>query len=414
MTSVPEPSAEPTEDTPTAPSGQEDVLGRRLGAALIDLALLVGLFVVLALAIGEAEVEDGGFSLYLEGGAAAVYFGLVLLYYFALEAAFGQTVGKFLLALRVVRADGSRPSAAAIAVRTLLRIVDWLPFLYLVGFITMMATGHRRMRLGDLAAKTILARTQPTRRRSLAFAPVALLLVLIVVSSVYRAADSGGGKSTDAVRRSLNTLRLPPTGAVLFRDDFSNRRRGWYVGQDRDSATTYAAGRYRMAIPETTYYNFVWNALDRAADAISVTGLLRQSAGGAGDELGVLCISSSVRPRDKAIQGYVLGIGPSDGYVAVRRLLSNDLSAESFVEREGEDAVEPRGDINRIRADCFGARQRAPARLTLYANGKLIGQATVPRGFKRFDSVGVYTYNDSGGTTALFDDLVVRELKRTD
>jgi uncharacterized RDD family membrane protein YckC len=414
MTSVPEPSAEPTEDTPTAPSGREDVLGRRLGAALVDLALLVGLFVVLALAIGEAEVEDAGFSLYLEGGAAAVYFGLVLLYYFALEAAFGQTVGKFLLALRVVRADGSRPSAAAIAVRTLLRIVDWLPFLYLVGFITMMATGQRRMRLGDLAAKTMTARTRPTRRRSLAFAPVALLLVLIVALSAYRAADSGGGKSTDTVRRPINSVRLPPTGAVLFRDDFSNRQSGWDVARDQDSSAAYAEGRYRMAISESTYVYSTWTDLDQASDAMSVTILLRQSAGGAGDELGVICISSSVPLREKAVQGYALGVGPSDGYVAVRRFNSDDIFTERFVEREGEDAVEPRGDINRIRADCFGARQRAPARLTLYANGKLIGQVSVPRGFTRFDSVGVYTYNDSGGTTALFDDLVVRELKRTD
>jgi uncharacterized RDD family membrane protein YckC len=413
MTSVPEPSADPTEDTPTAPpSGQEDVLGRRISAALIDLALLVGLFVVVALAIGEAEVEDGSVSLYLDGGATAVYFGLVLLYYFALEAAFGQTLGKFVLALRVVRADGSRPSTAAIAVRTVLRIVDWLPFLYLVGFITIVATGHRRMRLGDLAAKTITARTRPTRRRSLAFAPVALLFVLIVALSAYRASDSGGGKSADSVRRPLNTLRLPPTGAVLFRDDFSNRRRGWYVGRDRYSSAGYAGGRYRMAIRDTYYY-LVWIRLDRAADAISVTGLLRQTAGGTGDELGVLCISSTVRPRDMAIQGYALGIGPSDGFVSVSRVLGDDLWKERFVERQGEDAVEPRGGVNRIRADCFGARQGTPARLTLYANEKLIGQATVPRGFKRFDSIGLYTYSLSGGTTALFDDLVVRELKRT-
>ena len=160
MSSVPEPPSQPTEP-PAAPPGQEDVLGRRISAALIDLALLVVLFIVLALTIGESETEGGSASLNLSGASAAVNFALVLLYYFALEAAIGQTVGKRLLGLRVVRIDGSHPSVAAIALRTLLRIVDWLPFGYLVGFITMMVTGRRRQRLGDLAAKTSVARVQP-------------------------------------------------------------------------------------------------------------------------------------------------------------------------------------------------------------------------------------------------------------
>ena len=160
MTSVLEPGSEPAPPPSPGRVGQEDLLGRRISAALIDLGLLIVLFIVLALAIGESDTEGGSASLNLSGGPAVVYFALVLLYYFALEAAIGQTVGKRLLGLRVVRIDGSDPSVAAIALRTLLRIVDWLPFGYLVGFITMMATGQRRQRLGDLAAKTAVARVE--------------------------------------------------------------------------------------------------------------------------------------------------------------------------------------------------------------------------------------------------------------
>ncbi len=83
---------------------------------------------------------------------------LVLLYYFALEATTGKTAGKALLGVTVRTTDGSRPSAGVIAIRTLLRVVDWLPFLYIVGFVSVLATGRRRMRLGDLAAKTVVAR----------------------------------------------------------------------------------------------------------------------------------------------------------------------------------------------------------------------------------------------------------------
>jgi Tol biopolymer transport system component/uncharacterized RDD family membrane protein YckC len=211
MSGVPEPPSQPPE---SAPRSQEDVLGRRISAALIDLALVVGLFVVLALAIGESKVEDGSVSLNLNGADAGLYFALVFLYYFVLEAALGQTVGKLLLGLRVFRLDGSQPSVFAIAVRTLLRIVDWLPLLYLVGFITMMATGRRRQRLGDLAAKTSLARA-PMRHRSLALGSLALLLLAIVGLSAYRAADSDAGTTNTSRADAAQTIQAAD-GTIAF------------------------------------------------------------------------------------------------------------------------------------------------------------------------------------------------------
>jgi uncharacterized RDD family membrane protein YckC len=189
---VQEQGSEPPEPPSGAPPAQEDILGRRISAALIDLALLIGLLLVVGLTIGESDVEGGSFSVYLNGADAALYFVLVLLYYFGLEAIMGQTVGKLLLGLRVIHTDGRRPSVWAIAVRSLIRVVDWLPLLYLVGFIAMQATGLRRQRLGDLAAKTSVARAPAMRHRGLALAFFAVFLVLIVALFVYRAADSGG------------------------------------------------------------------------------------------------------------------------------------------------------------------------------------------------------------------------------
>jgi uncharacterized RDD family membrane protein YckC len=415
MASVPEPSSEPIQAPPPAPPVQEDVLGRRISAALIDLALMFGLFVVVALAIGENSAGGGSISLSLTGTGAAFYLALVLVYYFALEATIGQTLGKLLLGLRVVRPDGSRPSVAAIALRTLLRIVDWLPFLYLVGFITMMVTGPRRQRLGDLAAKTGVARARPERRRSIAVPPMALLLLLILGLSVYRATDSGGGENTLTltVRLPHNTVRLAPTGAVLLRDNFSNTQNGWPVQRDRDGSWAYANGRYRISIPDSGkgYRLASSSRLNHPSQAISITAVLRQSAGIGTDNIGVECTSNLSRPMEQK-QGYGLGIGPNFGSVEVGRVTDAAVT-EAFFSLEGEPAIKPLGEDNRIRADCFGARGRTPARLLLYANGKLIAQTTVPHGFRRFDGIGLYNYSDSGGTTALFDNVVVRELKPT-
>jgi uncharacterized RDD family membrane protein YckC len=202
--------AEATEAPSAPPSVEEDPLGRRIAAALIDLALLVALLAVLGATLGESTLDGASVSFELEGVDAALYLVLVLFYYFILEAAFGQTVGKLLLGLRVVGADAGRPSPAAVAVRTLLRLVDWLPFLYLVGFITMLVTDRRRHRLGDLAARTSLAQAQPIRRPFLAGSAVALVVLGLLAFSLYRAADS---EDASAAPEGLSDLRVCTEGA---------------------------------------------------------------------------------------------------------------------------------------------------------------------------------------------------------
>ena len=184
-----------SEPVSTAPADSEDLFGVRIAAALIDLALLVGLLVVLTALIGNVSVGDR-FSFYLNDYAdVALFVGLVLLYYFALEATIGQTVGKLLVGLRVVGADGGRASVAAVAIRTVVRVVDWLPLLYLVGFLAMLATGSRRQRLGDVAAGTGIARAVPARHRGVLAAAVSSGLVVVVAGSFVYVAATGEGKT---------------------------------------------------------------------------------------------------------------------------------------------------------------------------------------------------------------------------
>jgi len=176
-----------------SPPSPEDLLGLRIAAALIDLVLLAGVLVILSAAVGQTSVSGGSFNVSLSGAWGLVFLAIVLLYYFALEAWAGQTLGKRLFGLQVLRAGGTRPSAGAVALRTLLRIVDWLPLLYLVGFIAVLATGTRRQRLGDLAARTAIARAQPARHRALSLVPLAIVLLAAVALSVYRVSSAGPG-----------------------------------------------------------------------------------------------------------------------------------------------------------------------------------------------------------------------------
>jgi uncharacterized RDD family membrane protein YckC len=124
---------------------------RRVLAGVVDLAILA-LGAAVILFAGDAITGD---STDVQGALGAVILGWTLYYYFALESGDGQTVGKKLMKLRVVRADGRPAGMREIAVRTVLRVVDGIG-LYIVGLIVMLATGERRQRVGDLAAGTLV------------------------------------------------------------------------------------------------------------------------------------------------------------------------------------------------------------------------------------------------------------------
>lgn len=87
-----------------------------------------------------------------------LYALLVVLYYVLMEGYLGQTVGKMLLGIRVVR-EGARdraPGLRAAVVRTALRIVDGL-LGYMVAFVTVLVSG-KNQRFGDMAAGTLVVR----------------------------------------------------------------------------------------------------------------------------------------------------------------------------------------------------------------------------------------------------------------
>ena len=120
---------------------------RRVAAALIDL-----LFPLAACAAAYAA------GLSLTRGLVLVGVAWTLYYFFALESGAGQTLGKRVMNLRVVSADGSPATMEQIAKRTVVRILDG----HIVGLIVMLATGDRRVRLGDIVAGTVVTEAEST------------------------------------------------------------------------------------------------------------------------------------------------------------------------------------------------------------------------------------------------------------
>jgi uncharacterized RDD family membrane protein YckC len=90
--------------------------------------------------------------------AAILYFVISVGYGIALEWRWhGQTLGKRVVGLRVVDAQGLRLQLSQVVLRNLLRLIDMLPLAYLVGGIACFSSRNCQ-RLGDLAAGTIVTR----------------------------------------------------------------------------------------------------------------------------------------------------------------------------------------------------------------------------------------------------------------
>ena len=146
--------------TPPVAGMQEDVhvTGRRILAILVDGVVLGIPFWLISALFGTTSASYGGSaSASMSGSRTLIYVVIFLLYYILMEGYLGQTVGKMLLGIKVVREDTDEvPGLGAATIRTLLRIIDGL-FGYLVGFIAVMASA-KRQRLGDMAAHTLVVR----------------------------------------------------------------------------------------------------------------------------------------------------------------------------------------------------------------------------------------------------------------
>ncbi len=140
-------------------NGQVSVTGNYVSVGLRFVALLIDNVVMLVLAylIGAVtgSTTAGGFE--LTGAPAFVFFLLYALYFWLLEAFLGGTLGKLILGMRVRMEDGSNLTVAASLIRNLLRIIDALPFAYILGAI-LIWTSPTRQRLGDRLAKSVVVK----------------------------------------------------------------------------------------------------------------------------------------------------------------------------------------------------------------------------------------------------------------
>jgi len=134
-------------------------IGSRFLAALLDTTLIVVIQLVVLLpilfVIGIETITEN-FTSWLVALLSLISFIFFWGYYIFFELIWnGQSPGKRLIGLRVVRRDGTPITLSEAFIRNLVRIVDLMPSGYGVGLVVMFIDAQSR-RLGDLAAGTLV------------------------------------------------------------------------------------------------------------------------------------------------------------------------------------------------------------------------------------------------------------------
>lgn len=149
-------------------------IGSRLLAALIDHVIIA---VVLSLSCFTIGLVSDQLNLGLNGALVLSLFVLGIYlslcgYYIFFETIWnGQTPGKRLLGVRMVRVGGRPLDFIGSAVRNFIRLADFLPVFYGLGLIVMFID-RRARRLGDMAAGCVAIRERGVVTLSSLAAPI--------------------------------------------------------------------------------------------------------------------------------------------------------------------------------------------------------------------------------------------------
>ncbi|MBK9099949.1 MAG: RDD family protein [bacterium] len=132
-------------------------IGERIVAAIIDVLIMVGyVLAVFFLFIWLLNATEGS-AFYFPVAYGVIFFLPVFFYHLLCETFLnGQSFGKKIMKMRVVRLDGSQAGIGSFFLRWILSPIDY--FLYgAVGIVTMLVNG-KGQRLGDLAANTTVVK----------------------------------------------------------------------------------------------------------------------------------------------------------------------------------------------------------------------------------------------------------------
>lgn len=177
-------------------------LGERISARLIDLAAILGMFILLSIVFLLVK------TVFLFVFGAIVYAFYNLICEILMD---GQSLGKKAMKIKVISIDGSQASLGQYFIRWIFRIVDFALTAQIGGMICIALSDHKQ-RIGDIVAGTTLVKTVPhTELQDIAFHPVE-----IDYTPVFLTATELNDSDIELIHEVISTYYKTGNTAIVY------------------------------------------------------------------------------------------------------------------------------------------------------------------------------------------------------
>lgn len=187
---------------------------------------------------------------------------------------------------------------------------------------------------------------------------------------------------------------IPPSGTVLFQDEFANPASGWERVNDANGIMDYDNGVYRILVNGSNKNLFATPGQLRPDARIEVDVV--KIGGPDTNRGGIICRMSTV----EGVTRFYFFVITNTGYFGIGRVEGerNILLGQSALAQSS--AIKTGLNINHLRADCVGSA------LSFYVNGFLVSQVidTTLTGGEAGLIVGTF---DEAGVDMVFDEFII-------
>ncbi len=133
-------------------------LWKRFLALIIDFLIFCIIFfpitrIIKGVWIMNATDHRWNGGLFVTDPLCIAFLIFMFLYFIFLEGLAGATLGKLIIGLRVININGKKPGLLKSLIRNILRLIDGLPALNILGIVLIVIT-KENTRFGDIIAKT--------------------------------------------------------------------------------------------------------------------------------------------------------------------------------------------------------------------------------------------------------------------
>ncbi|MGH7531780.1 MAG: stage II sporulation protein M [Gemmatimonadales bacterium] len=248
-------------------------IGSRSLAAAVDHAILI------AALIGLSALRVISLGSLATAGLIALSAVVALGYFIGFESWWqGQTPGKRLVGIRVVRISGHPAGFGPVVVRNIVRLADFFPPPYVTGFLFLFFHPRAR-RLGDLAAGTIVVRDRPIdapHRPRMAPGAITALARLDPAEYAWLESYHERAKDLDPAARGRIRTALATRFAARWPDrpvDDATFLSGLYDAERSARASGGGDAEERTAFQLAERQGERWDAFDALARAATMRGL---------------------------------------------------------------------------------------------------------------------------------------------